>query len=106
MRWIEEYIPLPSQPSIEMAPTPLLKILFNNYDNSNIVLNDNNNNVWNNKNNKNGNTLIQHRNRKSQILETNHGTKYTVTTNQSFTSTEECSNHRFTTKPKERKIIE
>ena len=71
--------------------------VLNNNNNSNNVLNDNNNNVWNNKN---GNTLIQHGNRKSQILETIHGTNYTATTNQSITS-----NQHFTTKPKESKLL-
>ena len=71
--------------------------VLNDNNNSNNVLNDNNNNVWNNKN---GNTLIQHGNRKSQILETIHGTNYTATTNQSITS-----DQHFTTKPNLSKLL-
>ena len=82
-------------------------MMLNDNNNKNLH-NDNNNNVSNyeNRNVSNEHTLISiHWKRKSQILKTIHGTKYTATTNQSFTSTKECSNQRFTTKPKVSKLL-
>ena len=70
-----------------------------------IVLNKNNilNNIKYNasdENNENITLILMNEKRIFQILETIHGTKYTATTNQSITS-----NQRFTTKPKESKLL-
>ena len=83
-----------------MAPTSFSKILLknNNTNSNNIILNDNNNKVWNNNNKSN--LIFIHGKKKSKILETICGTKYTTTTNQSNTS-----NQHFKTKPKLSKLL-